>query len=77
MTLQWRRLSDMRWASTCNRYVVDRQPHHDDYPAVGFRYSAKRADLQANPLGEFETFELAAGVCEIDLTMQQTQKGQS
>lgn len=26
MSLAWRRLSDTRMASECNRYVVDREP---------------------------------------------------
>lgn len=74
--LRWKRVSDIRMASDCDRYTVDREPHYDGYPAVGFRYCAKHADLQANPLGTFETFALAAAACEVDLTMQQTQKGQ-
>lgn len=66
MTLQWRQLSDTRMATTCSRYTVDREPHYDDHPAVGFRYCAKRGDMQANPLGSFETFALAAEACERD-----------
>lgn len=66
MTLAWKRLSDTRMASECNRYVVDREPHYDNHPAVGFRYAAKRANLQADPLGTFETFALAATACEGD-----------
>lgn len=74
--LQWRQLSDTRKASICDRYVVDRQPSYAQHPAMTYEYVAKRAaDLQANPLGTFETFALAADACERDLTMQQAQKG--
>jgi hypothetical protein len=76
MSIKWSRLSDLRMISTCGRYTVDREPHYERFPATDFRYVAKRAaDLQANPLGTFETFALAADACERDLTMQQTQKG--
>lgn len=73
--LAWNRVSDLRKASTCGRYVVDREPHYDDHPAVGYRYTAKRTDLQANPLGTFETFDLAAAACERDLAAQPQPKG--
>lgn len=73
--LQWRRVSDTRMQSECGRYIVDREPDYERFPAMGYRYTAKRADLQEIRSEPFETFALAAGVCEIDLTMQQTQKG--
>lgn len=66
MTLAWRQLSDTRKASTCDRYVIDRMPSYAQFPAMTYEYTAKRADLQANPLGTFETFELAAAACERD-----------
>lgn len=74
MTLQWRQLSDTRMATICSRYTVDREPHYERYPAMEYRYTAKRADMQANPLGTFEAFALAAEACERDLS-QQPQKG--
>lgn len=76
MSLSWRQLSDTRKASVCDRYVVDRMPSYAQHPAMTYEYIAKHAaNLQANPLGTFETFELAAAACEQDLTKQQTQKG--
>lgn len=73
--LDWRQLSDTRKASICDRYVVDRQPSYAQYPAMNYEYVAKRADLQANPLGTFETFDLAAAACERDLSEQPQPKG--
>jgi hypothetical protein len=76
MTLAWKRLSDTRKASECNRYVVDRQPCYANYPAMDYEYVAKHAaNLQTDPLGTFETFELAAEACLRDLINQLTQKG--
>jgi hypothetical protein len=70
MTLQWKRLSDTRMASECDRYVIDRRPSYAQHPAMTYEYSAKRADMQANPLGEFESYELAQLACDRDLINQ-------
>jgi hypothetical protein len=75
MKLQWRQLSATRMASTCSRYVIERKTCHDNYPATEYRYVAKRANGQVVRSEPFKTFPLAASACEVDLTMQQTQKG--
>lgn len=73
--LRWRRASDMRMTSECGRYVVDRQPNYAQYPAMTYEYVAKRMNFQANPLGTFKSFDLAAGACEWDLSSQPQPKG--
>jgi hypothetical protein len=76
--LQWKRVSDTRMQSECGRYVVDRSPSYDNYPAMEYQYTATHASSAASePSAEdvfcasFRSFEAAADACEQDLLQQQ------
>ncbi|HEY0684726.1 MAG TPA: hypothetical protein VGD45_20485 [Steroidobacter sp.] len=73
--LLWKLVSDMRKVSMCGRYVIDREPHYDNFPAMDYRYVAKRLDLQANPIDTCKSFDLAAAACERHLSAQPQPKG--
>lgn len=65
--LRWKCVSDMRKASLCGRYVVDRTPNFDNHPMMGYAYTAKRADGTRISPSHFVSFNLAAAACERDL----------
>lgn len=70
MSLNWRRVSDMRKESECGRYVVERAPNFENHPAMGYAYTPKKADGTRVHPSDFVTFELAAAACERDLIDQ-------